>query len=93
MDSLIGPASYGSVDFSGTWFVNSDLGQDYIGFVFGYQTNKKFYAVLWRHNNHNYDANYRAGIRGVQIKVGVSMSRWVCLCQGGCVYVKVGVSN
>ena len=53
--------------------MNSDQGQDYIGFVFGYQNNKKFYAVLWRHKNHNYAVNYRAGIKGVQIKVGESM--------------------
>ncbi|KAK2177981.1 hypothetical protein NP493_567g04003 [Ridgeia piscesae] len=52
---LIGPTAYGSVDFSGTWFVNSDQGNDYIGFIFGYQTNKKFYAVLWKHKNLNYD--------------------------------------
>ena len=47
--------------------MNSDSGQDYIGFVFSYQSNRKFYVVLWRHSNYNY--NSYGGIKGIQIKV------------------------
>ena len=58
------------MDYSGTWFVNTAEGDDYIGFVFGYQSNRRFYLVLWRHGNHNYgDTQYRGGIKGIQIKV------------------------
>lgn len=69
-DSL-GSDAYGGVDYSGTWFVNSVTGHDYIGFVFGYQNNRKFYLVLWRYENYNYGsaAPYSAGINGMQIKV------------------------
>ena len=67
----IGDQRYGEMDFSGAMYVNeiSTTG-DYIGFVFGYQNNKKFYLVQWRHNNVNFKTNsYKAGIKGIQIKV------------------------
>ncbi|KAI0208334.1 Thrombospondin-2, partial [Lamellibrachia satsuma] len=67
---LIGPTAYDALNFTGTWFVESDQGSGYIGFVFGYQTNRKFYVVLWRRTNINYGGSaYRAGIKGVQIKL------------------------
>ena len=68
--NIAGNQRYGPVDFSGTMFVNTDKGLDYIGFVFGYQSNKKFYAVLWRHKNLNLkEKTYKAGIKGLQLKV------------------------
>ncbi|CAB3979783.1 cartilage oligomeric matrix -like [Paramuricea clavata] len=67
---LIGNQRYGPVDFSGTIFVNTDEGLNYIGFVFGYQSNRKFYSVMWRHKNLNLDQNtYQAGIKGLQLKL------------------------
>ena len=58
------------MDYYGTWFVDSDIGYDWIGFVFGYQSNRKFYLVQWRHQNYNYGGtSYRGGIKGLQIKV------------------------
>lgn len=44
---------------------------DYIGFVFGYQNNRRFYLVQWKrtHSNYNVTLNFRSGIKGVQIKV------------------------
>ena len=68
-----GPTAYDALNFTGTWFVESDQGSDYIGFVFGYQTNRKFYVVLWRRTTINYGGSaYRAGIKGLQIKVSGS---------------------
>jgi syndecan 4 len=71
------------MDYSGTWFVNTDEGHDYIGFVFGYQSNRKFYLVTWRQENYNYGGTaYRGGVRGIQIKVwkyindGKSTVKW-----------------
>lgn len=58
------------MDYSGTVFANSDTCDGYLGFVFGYQNNKKFYAAIWRHNYLNYAPEYAAGIKGLQIKVG-----------------------
>ncbi|XP_070566935.1 uncharacterized protein [Ptychodera flava] len=68
---LIGTDSFGPVDYSGTMFVNTDSGQDYMGFVFGYQSSWRFYVVMWRHENLNY-VDYRAGIKGLQIKKVIS---------------------
>lgn len=68
----IGNQRYGPVDFSGTMFVNTREGSNYIGFVFGYQSNRKFYAVMWRHKNLNLDENtYKAGIKGLTLKVSL----------------------
>eukprot|EP00794_Sanderia_malayensis_P016720 gene16720-18414_t len=67
---LIGQQKYGEVEFSGTLFVNSKAGQDYVGVVFGYQSNTKFYVLMWRHNNMNLGSNtYKAGMKGIQIKL------------------------
>ena len=68
---LIGQATMAAVDYSGTMYVNTDEGINYIGFVFGYQSNRKFYVVMWRHANMNNPSNM-AGIRGIQIKVSVT---------------------
>ena len=57
------------MDFSGTWYVSSEEGDDYLGFVFGYQSNRKFYVAMMRRENKNYGDNYRGGITGLQIKV------------------------
>ena len=59
-----------AVDYSGTMFVYNDVCTGYVGFVFGYQNNAKFYTVIWRHQHANYGGStYRAGIKGLQIKV------------------------
>ncbi|XP_071482990.1 thrombospondin-2-like, partial [Diadema antillarum] len=64
---LIGRDTFGPVDFRCTTFVNGDEGGSYIGLVFGYQSNRKFYVAMWRHSNLNRDT-YVAGIKGLQIK-------------------------
>ncbi|KAK3597613.1 hypothetical protein CHS0354_030160 [Potamilus streckersoni] len=67
---LIGNQSYGAVEYSGTWYVSSTAAEDYIGFVFGYVNNSKFYVAMWKRTNHNFrNSTYRAGIKGIQIKV------------------------
>ena len=62
----------GSGDFYGTLFVNGDNAGDSVGFVFGFQTNRRFYSVIWRRINANHIPavnNPTGGIRGVHIKV------------------------
>ena len=67
------------MDYSGVFHVNNDEGIDYFGIVFGYQSNKKFLLALWRHENINlYNETYKAGIKGIQIKVMV----YICSCYG-----------
>ena len=57
------------MDYSGTVFANSYTCNGYLGFVFGYQNNHKFYVAIWRHNHLNFPPNYAAGVMGLQIKV------------------------
>lgn len=60
----------GPLYYRGTWFVNEDYCHGYVGFVFGYQSSSKFYVVMWKHEHFNwYDTRYRAGIKGIQLKV------------------------
>ena len=67
---LQGNQRYTGVNYSGVLHVNSDQGIDYIGIVFGYQSTKKFYVAMWRHQNINlYNDTYKAAIKGIQIKV------------------------
>lgn len=61
-------------------FVNTKDGEDYFGVVFGYQSNRKFYILTWRHKNINLGTNtYKAGIKGIQIKV-INELWFVILC-------------
>ena len=71
IDVFSGDQNYGAIEYKGTWFVTELSAADYIGFVFGYQTNRKFYLVTWKRTHSNYDvtSNYRSGIKGLQIKV------------------------
>ncbi|KAJ8049747.1 Thrombospondin-4 [Holothuria leucospilota] len=64
---LVGLNGYGPVDYSGTFFVNGDTGDNFMGFVFGYQSNRKFYLVMWKRMNSN-NPSYFPGIKGLLIK-------------------------
>lgn len=50
----IGYDSFAGVDFEGTLFVDTEVDDDYIGFIFSYQSNKRFYAVTWKRNAQDY---------------------------------------
>ena len=68
--TFTGKQSYSDVEYSGVLHVNTDVGDDYAGVVFGYQNNKRFYVMMWRNENKNYgNTSYLAGTRGIQIKV------------------------
>ena len=71
MLNFLGQQRYSNLKFTGVLFVNeAKESNDYISLVFGYHSNKKFYTVLWRNDNANYQGStYKAGIRGIQIKV------------------------
>lgn len=68
----IGYDSFSGVDFEGTLFVDTDVDDDYIGFIFSYQSNHRFYAVMWKRNAQEYwhkDPFTAYAEPGIQIKL------------------------
>ncbi|XP_076289323.1 cartilage oligomeric matrix protein-like [Lasioglossum baleicum] len=50
----IGPDVMSSVDFGGTFYVDNNSDEDFVGFVFAYQSNSKFYVVSWKRERQEY---------------------------------------
>ncbi|XP_052796018.1 cartilage oligomeric matrix protein-like [Mya arenaria] len=64
-------SGFSGVDFSGTFFVNTDTDDDYAGFVFSYQDSASFYAVMWKKERQTYwhSTPFRAVAEpGIQLK-------------------------
>ncbi|XP_041984592.1 cartilage oligomeric matrix protein [Aricia agestis] len=68
----VGFDSFGGVDFEGTLFVDTQIDDDYVGFIFGYQNNKRFYVVMWKKELQTYwqTTPFRAvADPGIQLKL------------------------
>ncbi|XP_055547230.1 cartilage oligomeric matrix protein isoform X2 [Wyeomyia smithii] len=68
----VGYDAFGGVDFEGTFFIDTEIDDDYVGFIFSYQDNHKFYAVMWKKNIQTYwqATPFRASAEpGIQLKL------------------------
>lgn len=68
----VGFDAFGGVDFEGTFFVDDIWDDDYVGFIFSYQSNRKFYSVMWKKSDQTYpdhDPFKAEAKRGIQLKL------------------------
>uniref|UniRef100_A0A336MYP0 CSON009653 protein n=1 Tax=Culicoides sonorensis TaxID=179676 RepID=A0A336MYP0_CULSO len=68
----VGYDAFGGVDFEGTFFIDTEIDDDYVGFIFSYQNNRKFYTVMWKKNIQTYwqATPFRAAAEpGIQLKL------------------------
>ncbi|XP_076046713.1 thrombospondin isoform X2 [Oratosquilla oratoria] len=68
----VGFHRFGGVDFEGTFFVDTEIDDDYVGFIFSYQDNANFYTVMWKKNTQTYwqATPFRAVAEpGIQLKL------------------------
>lgn len=68
----VGYHAFAGVDFEGTMFVEANIDDDYIGFIFSYQDNRNFYTVMWKKAAQTYwrPTPFRAvASPGIQLKL------------------------
>ncbi|XP_078574812.1 uncharacterized protein LOC144861014 [Branchiostoma floridae x Branchiostoma japonicum] len=61
---ILGTTNFGSLDYRGTFFVNTQVDDDFVGFVFSYQSNSRFYLASWKQAGDD-----AGGEAGVQLKL------------------------
>ncbi|KAI8515732.1 hypothetical protein Bbelb_065450 [Branchiostoma belcheri] len=61
---VLGPNYFGNLDYRGTFFLNTQVDDDFVGFVFSYQSNSRFYLMSWKQAGDS-----SGGQAGVQLKL------------------------
>ncbi|XP_078703823.1 uncharacterized protein LOC144928916 isoform X2 [Branchiostoma floridae x Branchiostoma belcheri] len=61
---IVGMTNFGNLEYRGTFFVNTQVDDDFVGFVFSYQSNSRFYLMSWKQAGDS-----SGGQAGVQLKL------------------------
>ncbi|XP_055855826.1 cartilage oligomeric matrix protein-like [Episyrphus balteatus] len=78
--AAIGYPAFGDVDYRGTFYIRTSdnlVDDDFVGFVFSYQSNKKFYVVTWKRNEQAFwesEPFIAVGEPGITIKLVNSLT-------------------
>ncbi|XP_064653280.1 cartilage oligomeric matrix protein-like [Lineus longissimus] len=68
----VGFHSFSGVDFTGTFFINTPVDDDFAGFIFSFQDSSSFYVVMWKKKAQTYwqATPFRAVAEpGIQLKL------------------------
>ena len=75
---LIGQDRFSSVEFNGTFFVDTEDDDDFAGIVFNYQSNRRFMVVSWKRSSQSFYLQTKPvqayAYSGLQVKVVKSNS-------------------
>ena len=66
---LVSHTTFSSIEFTGIFYVATKKDDDYIGFVFNYQSNRRFILVSWKQKTQTYGRSGPEGKAGLQIHV------------------------
>ena len=73
----VGDTLFGGVDYKGTYYVAQNFDDDFIGFIFSLQNNRRFYVVMWKGGDQEYWLHTpftAVGNAGIQLKLVNSKS-------------------
>ena len=71
--------------------MHTNFDDDYIGFVFAYQSSSRFYVVSWKRNNQTLFGGL--GLAGVTIKVYYFFENLLCIAMFRCAYYRKFVQS
>ena len=67
------------MSYEATFFVNTETDDDYAGFVFSFQSNRKFYLISWKKADEEYWTGDVTGRAGLTLKVSCCCCCCCCI--------------